>query len=120
MAWPRVIVVQPKHPWDESRDIIVNDLPRGKVDNEEEIDGSEEQADHGQKVTRPHVFGMILEKNRPSFTWRTGRTRQAQILPNGRYGDLNVQFEQFSTDGFCAPEHGFLGHMLNQANCFRS
>jgi hypothetical protein len=63
------LLCDPRIGW-MSGDVEVNDSPGTQLYNEEEIGLAKEQVDNRQEITRPNVFGMVLEKNRPSLARR--------------------------------------------------
>src|SRR5574337_376045 len=100
------------------RDTEVNHAPRSRFKDKEEIDGSENEIDNWQEVTRPHAFGVILEERRPILSRYAPRTCQAHILLNGGCGRSNAEFEELPLDALCAPEKIVFGHLLDQGNGF--
>ncbi len=62
---------------------------------------------------------MILEKNQPTLTWGTVRTRQAHILLDRSRGDLDLQFEEFATNAFGTPQTILLRQPLDQGDGLR-
>jgi hypothetical protein len=60
------LLCDPRFGW-MSGDIKMNAPPGTQLNNEEEIRLVEEQVDNRQEITVPNIFGMVLEKNRPSL-----------------------------------------------------
>src|SRR5919199_725388 len=61
----------------------VHDSPRSELDHQEDIAGSEKQVDHWQKVARPHVLGVIVEKDRPGLRRGSFGANRPHVFLNG-------------------------------------
>jgi hypothetical protein len=86
------------------RDVEVQDLASLVPDHEEAVKQPEGQGGHGKEVHGGEEFPMIGEEGEPAF----GRIAAAWLQPSkipgdGRFGDIEAEFQQFAVDLRRAP-----------------
>ncbi len=97
----------------------VDYLPRVQLEEEEDEGPPKEESHHRQKIARPDVSRMMLEKGRPGLAGSARRARLAHVLLDGAFGYVETELEEFPVDAFGAPQMILGSQALNQSDGFR-
>src|SRR5215831_6067287 len=94
-------------------DIVVENLPRFDLHDDEDVEGTECGGDHHEEVAGHHDLGMVADKGQPALFWvrRAPWNVSMQVLADGARGDLNGQLElQLIANAFLSPGRILCGH----------
>ena len=89
-----------------------------ELDNEEGEERSKEEISHLQEVAGPDICRVIAQKGRPLLSSGLQGANVPHVLLNGPLAHVNVQFQEFSTNPFSAPESILRRHLPNQGDGF--
>jgi hypothetical protein len=86
---------------------VVYHAARPQLINEEYVDAPKEKVDYGQKVARPYLLRIILQKRVPILRGRTGWPLTQQVCLNCVPGHMESEFQQLASDALRPPQSGF-------------
>jgi hypothetical protein len=90
-----------------------------ELDKEECEERSKEEISHLQEVAGPDICRVIAQKGRPVLSSGLQDANVPHIHLNSPLAHMNVQFQEFSTNPFSAPESILRCHLPDQGDGFR-
>src|SRR5215467_1206322 len=99
-------------------DVVVENLPRFDLHDDEDVEGTECGGDHHEEVAGHHDLGMVADKGQPALfgVRRAPWTVSMQVLADGARGDLHGQLQvQLVGDAFLSPGRILRGHLPGES-----
>src|ERR1035437_5493874 len=83
------------------------------------MERAEEEVGNRQEVAGPDAVRVVMQEGGPGLARVSRRPSAPQVLLDGRFGDVDVQLEQFTTDPFSTPRVVGRGHLAHERDGLR-